>query len=503
MTYRNPIIPGFNPDPSICRVGEDYYLVTSSFEFFPGVPLYHSRNLVDWEQIGYVLTRESQLPLNQSHASGGIFAPTIRHHNGRFYMITTNTRQTPGAPAGNFYVTTDDIRGEWSDPIWIDAPGIDPDLFFDDDGKVYFSGTECQSEIDIATGDLIGPPMQRWPGMPRSAYPEAPHLYKINGMYYTLLAEGGTEHGHMVTIARSQSINGPWEPCPRNPIFSHRSLDTVLKATGHADMVQGADGRWWIVFLATRPGRYPRYHLLGRETCLAPMAWDDDGWPVVNGGEPVELEMDVPNLPSQQPAWTRWEDDFDGETFKMEWNFLRNPDMSLYSLVDTPAALTLRCGPHDLDSLESPAWLGRRLQHVDTEQTVELDFDPQSFDEEAGLTLFLQHQTHYDIFVTRRSGRRVVIARRVIGSLLVESGPMDVPEGPVTLSIRTGQEEMDLGVITSGGRVPLVCGESKYLSTEFGGAFTGLFVGLFAQGPKDGRGRSSSALFRNYAYQCL
>jgi alpha-N-arabinofuranosidase len=459
--------------------------------------------LVDWEQIGYVLTRETQLPLSQCRASGGIFAPTIRHHDGRFYMITTNTRRTPGKPAGNFYVTTDDIRGEWSEPIWVDAPGIDPDLFFDDDGKVYFTSNDCQSQIDISTGKLIGPAMDRWPGYPHTQAPEAPHLYKLNGMYYTMLAEGGTELGHMVTIARSRNVTGPWELCPHNPILSHRSLNTTLNATGHADIVQGPDGRWWIVFLAIRTLCYPKYHLLGRETCLAPVEWSADGWPVVNGGQPVELKMDVPELSGQQPAWSRWEDDFCSDAFKMEWNFLRNPDMSLYSLADVPGALCLRCGPNDLDSLESPAWIGRRLQHFDTEQSVELSFNPQGEDEEAGLSLFLQQRTHYDVFLTQRDQQRVAIARRSVGSIVVESAPMAVPDGPVTFSIITGETEMDLGIMTHSGRVSLVRGESKFISSEFGGRFTGLFVALFAQGPADGGGLSSLAQFRTYAYQCL
>ena len=206
LTYQNPILPGFYPDPSICRVGEDYYLVNSSFEFFPGVPLWHSRDLVNWEQKGYVLTRESQLPLRNGRTSGGIFAPTIRCHNGRFYMITTNV--TDG---GNFFVWTDDINGEWSDPVWIDHEGIDPSLFWDDDGKVYYAGTGryeqgiYQFEIDLETGKKLSDTKIIWKGTGGKC-PEGPHMYKINSWYYLMIAEGGTEYGHKETIARSRSV---------------------------------------------------------------------------------------------------------------------------------------------------------------------------------------------------------------------------------------------------------------------------------------------------------
>ena len=211
MKYQNPVIPGYNPDPSICRVGEDYYLATSSFEYFPGVPSYHSRDLVNWEQIGYALSRKSQLPLDNCKPSGGIYAPTLRYHDGRFYMVTTNVSNM-----GNFYVWTEDPAGEWSEPIPVAQGGIDPSLFFDDDGKVYFTSNQSidnqfcitTSQIDIKTGRLLTKPRKVWGGT-GGRNPEAPHLYKIDGKYYLMIAEGGTELGHMETIARSDSPYGP------------------------------------------------------------------------------------------------------------------------------------------------------------------------------------------------------------------------------------------------------------------------------------------------------
>ena len=210
--YRNPVIPGFNPDPSVCRVGDDFYLVTSSFEYFPGLPIYHSRDLVNWRQIGHCLTRDSQLELNGAYSSGGLFAPSIRHHDGVFYVICTNN-----TGKGNFYCTATDPAGPWSEPIWVNIPSIDPDIFWDDDGKTYFvypgGGGMRIAPIDIETGKVTGPPTQVWNGM-GGRYPEAPHIYRKDGFYYLMIAEGGTEYTHGVTIARSRNLMGPYTPCP-------------------------------------------------------------------------------------------------------------------------------------------------------------------------------------------------------------------------------------------------------------------------------------------------
>jgi len=308
MQFNNPVIPGFHPDPSLCRVGEDYYLITSSFEYFPGVPIFHSRDLVHWRQIGRCLTRASQLPLTHAHRSEGIWAPTLRYHDGVFYMVAANNWEP-----GHFLVTATEPAGPWSEPLWIktdpggepsDTPwigseGWDPSLFFDDDGSVYFTwyvhpaGIK-QSLIDLATGELLTPPRIIWAGSGDKS-PEGPHLYKINSLYYLLAAEGGTEYGHMVTIARSPSPWGPFESCPCNPILSHRSLDSPIQGAGHGDLVQDHRGKWWLAFLAFRPHGYPPVHHLDRETFLAPVRWDDQGWPLVgaNGQADIEMEADV------------------------------------------------------------------------------------------------------------------------------------------------------------------------------------------------------------------
>lgn len=275
--FHNPIIPGFHPDPSICRVGEDYFLVNSSFAYFPGVPLFHSRDLVHWQQIGHCLTRPSQLPLSHSGPSGGIFAPTIRYHQGRFYMVTTNI-----SGGGNFFVTAADPFGEWSEPVWLAQGGIDPSLFFHQE-RAYLTSTGVpeegdpagqgqgilQSEIDLASGSLLSRPRLIWRGT-GGAFPEGPHLYQLGRYFYLMVAEGGTEYGHSEVIARSDSPWGPWESCPHNPILTHRGQRSPIQALGHADLVEAQDGSWWMVCLGIRPV-FPNAHHLGRETFLAPV----------------------------------------------------------------------------------------------------------------------------------------------------------------------------------------------------------------------------------------
>ena len=264
-TFQNPVIPGFYPDPSICRVGDDYYLVNSSFEFFPGVPIFHSRDLVHWRQLGYCLTRKSQLNLDHARASGGIYAPTLRYHNGTFYLITTLVDT-----GGNFFVTATNPAGPWSEPVWVDHAGIDPSLFFDEDGTAYYDRHEGmgdgfigQAKINVQTGQLDGKLKEVWRGT-GGVWPEGPHLYKINGKYFILTAEGGTSYGHMVTIARSDSPWGPFVPNPKNPILTHRDRpDSPIQALGHADLVETPDG-WWLVCLGIRPQGGKFHHLGGK-----------------------------------------------------------------------------------------------------------------------------------------------------------------------------------------------------------------------------------------------
>ena len=255
VTYSNPILPGFYPDPSICRVDDDYYLVTSTFAYFPGVPIFHSKDLIHWEQIGNILERESQLPLGKSGVSEGIFAPTLRYHDGTFYMITTHVSN----PLGNFIVTAKDPAGPWSDPYPLGSSGIDPSLFFDDDGKCYYCGTQPRregsryfgdneiyiQELDLNTMKLTGESYPAWHGALRHVeWPEGPHIYKKDGYYYLMISEAGTGHHHAISIARSKSLFEPFEGCPYNPIMTHRHLgwNYSIVNVGHPET---ANGGWF------------------------------------------------------------------------------------------------------------------------------------------------------------------------------------------------------------------------------------------------------------------
>ena len=511
-SWRNPVIPGFHPDPSAVRVGDRYYLVTSSFEFFPGVPVFESGDLVHWRQVGHALTRGSQLPLEGVRPSGGIFAPTLRHHDGTFYMVTTNV--TAG---GNFYVTATDPAGPWSEPIWVRGQGgIDPSLFFDEDGTVYFTSTGGapgthergihQSTIDVATGELLTPPRLIWEGT-GGRYPEGPHLYRIGGRYYLLISEGGTEYGHMVTLARSDSPWGPFEPCPRNPILTHRDtqMDVPVQGTGHAELVEDHEGSWWMLFLAFRPVGGGYWHHLGRETFLAPVTWDDEGWPMVNGGEPVGLEMSVPGLPAAPVPDLPVRTGFEGP-LGPEWNHLRNPDPSVYSTSERPGWLTLRGTVLALDATASPTWVGRRQQHLACRVETRLDFAPGRDGDEAGLTVYRNPEHHYAIGVDRQGGQRRVFVRQVVGPSLRPVTASAPAEGTESISLRIEAVPEEYRFSFALASAPdewksLGSAPTRLLSSEVAHGFTGAYFALYATG--NGSPAATPATFDWFDYEPL
>lgn len=501
MQYTNPVIPGFHPDPSICRVGDDYYLVTSTFEYFPGVPIFHSKDLVNWRQIGHCLTTPEQLPLGNAWSSGGIFAPTIRYHDGWFYMVTTNV-----SGVGNFYVKTQHPEGPWSQPIHVKQDGIDPSLLFDDDGRVYFQSSRTgdeghciyQCEIDIETGEMLTESRYIWRGT-GGAHPEAPHLYKINGEYYLMIAEGGTEYGHMETIARSSQPYGPFESCPHNPILTNRSMDSSIQATGHADLIEAHDGSWWAVFLGIRPVAYPKGHHLGREVYLAPVTWTADGWPVIGKDTHIEPLMDAPQLP--QTTWPERpaRDDFDDERLGLDWTFLRNPAEGSWSLQERPGYLVLHGHQAGLSNEKTaPAFVGRRLSHFSCRMETEIDFEPQKDGEEAGLTVYMNERHHYDLGLKTVAGRRVAVFRKTVGSLSTEH-TLECPEGPVVLRIQALPKKFTASIETEqSGEMELGWGETHLLSTEVAGGFTGVFIAMYAASET---GQSVPAAFDWFHYE--
>lgn len=523
-TLRNPILPGFYPDPSAIRVGEDYYLVTSSFEFFPGVPIFHSKDLVHWRQLGHVLDRPSQLNLDQTTPSRGIWAPTIRYREGVFYMITTFVDNDKDCH--NFYVTATDPAGEWSDPVWLeDAPGIDPSLFFDDDGKVYYTGNRVPpegqdyakhmdiwlQEIDLKSGKLVGDKLSIWQGALKVGHAqEGPHVYKIGDWYYVLIAEGGTGHTHAITIARSKQITGPYEGNKANPILTHRHLgrEFPIVNVGHGELIETQHGDWWMFCLASRTsGGY--YRNLGRETFLTPVKWENE-WPIVNPGKGMlEFETPAPDLPETIWPQPSVRDEFDQSELSLVWNFLRTPQGDFWSLKDAPGHLRLRLKPEKLSDLANPALIARRQQHLSFRAAADMTFEPAAADETAGLVLFQNADNHFRFEVAsgengfagetgtltltvRLHGEDEVLARvpwnKTHTQFKVEARGQDY-----SFFYRENEEQTWAALrLNADGRV---------LSTDTAGGFTGAYIGLYAS--SNGADSSNHADFDWFSYEGL
>lgn len=505
----NPLLPGFYPDPSICRVGDDFYMVTSSFSYFPGVPLFHSRDLVHWEQLGHCLSRPEQLPLDWQSMSGGVYAPTIRWHDGLFYMVTTNV-----SGVGNFYVTAKDPAGPWSDLHVIrGAEGIDPSFFWDEDGTCYMTATTdwaqhdpgvWVAQVDLEKDCIVGEKRIAWRGALVNAWsPEAPHIYKKDGWYYLLIAEGGTEDYHAVTIARSRSPLGPYEGYAGNPILTHRhlGLNYPICNVGHADLVQLADGAWYMVALGSRLiGGYHKN--MGRETFIAPVDWSGE-WPVVSPGTGrIEWSYPAPALP-QHPFAPVDADDFSAPC----WNTLGTPAKDTFTLAD--GMLTLRSDrdwlvPDDLPRMPAPngcpGFFGRRQQHMTFSAEVTVVLPERG---EAGLMLLQNGFNHLRVGVEKTA--EGVVVRAVRSEKCGKPDylhPREYPRHVDVLWTGSAQaESIRLGIAACGqDHCLLVNGESVaradggFLGSETAGGFIGAYVGCYVTGA------GAEAAFRDFRY---
>lgn len=508
IRYANPILPGFYPDPSIVRAEDYFYLVCSSFEYFPGVPIFRSRDLIHWEQIGNVLDRISQLDLTGQKSSDGIYAPALRYHAGTFYMITTDVRGI-----GNFYVTATNPAGPWSDPIRIPYGGIDPSLFFDDDGKVYVTAQQgadydshaIQYEIDIATGEALSEPQVVWHG-DGGPWTEGPHLYKINGMYYMMSASGGTAKEHREIIGRSDKPYGPFERYPE-PILTHRHLDHPIQYLGHADLVEDHHGDWWAVFLGVRLTE-EGYSVLGRETFLAPVVWND-GWPHIDNNEGiVSLDMTVqrqpmtaPSLLEENGAIVVGRDEFDGE-LGPQWMFVRNPTEAACSLAEKPGFLTLYGQAAGLGDVGQLTFVGRRQQHLHASFTACMSFVPVADGEEAGLCIRRDEDAHYELGIRRLEGRNVLFARLTVRGESYTVHESETQAEQLWLRIESSEKEYRLACSEDGENWrDLGSGSARAISPEdfvHKMCFTGAVIGLYATG--NGRASSTPARFDWFEY---
>lgn len=544
---KNPILRGFNPDPSILRVGEDYYIATSTFEWFPGVQIHHSRDLANWELITRPLDRASQLDMIGDPDSGGVWAPCLSHCDGIFYLIFTDVKQWTGTRhkiTHNYLVTATDIMGPWSEPTYLDSSGFDASLFHDDNGRKWylsmiwdhrigrnqFAGTMLQ-EFDAKANALVGPQNEIFKGTDLKLT-EGPHLYKKDGYYYLLTAEGGTSYEHAVTMARSKSIDGPYEVAPNNPfITSQPDPSAPLQKAGHGSLVQTPSGEWYAAHLCARPinvdvapllqvdaatasqraiqPEQNRRCMLGRETALQKVDWPTNGWPTLpTSGSPVPvLNVAAPSgLPtSESTASNSIRDNFDKDAINIHFQSLRRPfEPSWIELAARKGWLRIY-GEEPTTSLFRQSLIARRIQSFDTETTACLDYQPEQFKHMAGLVAYYDTRNHYYLRVSHdeKLGRHIGIIRCDAGvnGELIDTETSLPEQGLVYLRSKIKTAELQFAYSLDGENWqnigPVL--DSTILSDDYNTlGFTGAFIGICAQ---DMTGQRKSADFDWFEYR--
>ncbi|KAI1428572.1 glycoside hydrolase family 43 protein [Xylaria sp. FL1777] len=517
-SYYNPVLPGWHSDPSCTQVDGTFYCVTSTFISFPGLPIYASKDLLNWKLISHAWSRESQLPGASANSTGqqvGMYAATLRHHDGLFYVIC----EYLGVGSSNLGVVfkSSDPFDEhaWSDPVTFQSNSIDPDLFWDDDGKAYVATQSViLQEINLATGELSQPPVSLWNGT-GGVWPEGPHLYRKDGYYYLMIAEGGTETNHSITIARSRALKGPYEAYANNPILTNRGTDEYFQTVGHGDLFQDAAGNWWGMCLATRSGPEWEIYPMGRETVLFPVTWDEGEWPVL---QPVRGKMSgwaLPppnrNLPGDGP-FNSDNDVYDfrrGSEIPRNLVYWRVPRQGAFSTTERglqiiPSRNNLTGTPFsqqtpELTGQDGLSFVGRRQTHTLFSFSVDLSFSPTSVGQEAGVAVFLTQVNHIDLGVVllappkspsgRDSGKSQLAFRFRAEGTGVPPAPRIVPvpaawaDGKIRLLIQTlNSTHYSLAAMSAGNpKAELVIGTaSAGLVSGGNGSFVGSLVGAYA-----------------------
>jgi xylan 1,4-beta-xylosidase len=506
-SYRNPILAGFYPDPSVTRVGNKFYLVNSTFAYSPGIPVFESSDLVHWQLLGHVMDRPAQMKLEGLQISRGIFAPAIHHHNGTFYVLGTLVDS-----GGNFIVTAKNAAGPWSDPVWLpEIDGIDPSLFVDSDGRAYvlnngppdeaprYQGHRAiwMQQLDLTTLKLIGPRKVMVNGgvdiSQKPIWIEGPHVFKRGDWYYLMCAEGGTGINHSEVILRSKSVWGPYVPYANNPILTQRDLPkdraNPITNVGHADLVEAPDGSWWATFLGSRPYDAVHYNT-GRETFLLPVTWRDD-WPVIlDRGKPVPYVATAPGLPNihadAKPLAGnfKWRDDFDVAVLDGAWLQVLSPQRTWFDLRSKLGVLTITPAATPLDGKSNPTYLGRRQQHLSFEASTALRL-PESDGVVAGLAAF-QSQDYWYWLACRREGSSLqIFLERKSGGEVQRIAAKSIQLRDVTrLKIAASGRHYSFfyGVGEDGQWQSLLENDDgSILSTEVAGGFVGATVGPYAR----------------------
>jgi xylan 1,4-beta-xylosidase len=516
---QNPVLPGFNPDPSFIRVEDDYYLATSTFEWYPGVQIHHSRDLVNWTLVSRPLNRKAQLDMRGNPDSCGIWAPCLSYADGKFWLVYTDVKRLEGSfkDAYNYIVTCDTIDGEWSDPIYVNASGFDPSLFHDDDGRKYFinmrwnhrgSGTGGNPKNDSFDGiilqewdpvkGLMGPVVDLWQGTDLGLG-EAPHLFKRNGYYYLTIAEGGTGYDHAVSLARSRSITGPYETHPDKHVLTARfNPESPLQRVGHGQYVEAADGSHWHSFLCGRPLPEGRYCPMGRETGLAKMEWRDD-WLYLEGGGLVP-PLTIP-MPAEKKPDLPVVHDFTMAELPMDYQWLRTPEPErLFKLTGQALRMT---GRESMGSWFEQALVARRQEHHHYRAECVVEADPQTWQQAAGLATYYNRHKFHMALVSHEEGRRMLVVCSCLGdwqtTKLTYHGRYDMPQsGPVTIGVevRGASQQFTLNGAPVGPEL-----DAKIITDEGGkgehASFTGAFVGMFAH---DVTGQGWTADFSRFGY---
>ena len=499
---QNPILKGFYPDPSICRVGEDYYLVNSTFSYFPGLPIFHSKDLAHWEQIGNAMDRTAQLNLDGLGVSRGLFAPAIRYNNGTFYITCTLIDN-----GNNFVITTTDLSKGWSDPIWLpEVEGIDPSLFFDDTNRAYiiynsdppnkvsvYDGHRSIKivEFDVTTNKVISIPEIIVNGgsdiSQKPVWIEGPHIFKKDGFYYLIAAEGGTDVNHSEVVFRSKNVLGPYESYSQNPILTQRNLDPnrkdAITSTGHADFVEDANGNWYAVFLGSRPYEAGFYNT-GRETFMAPVSWEM-GWPKINlEGEVVKKEYTLKTKPSTAIKGNRdlFVDEFDGTSLNYQWMFLRTPHEKWYSLDAEKGAITLKTRPETVSGSGNPSFIGFRQQHLIGEVSTEMEFSTKKENEKSGLVVF-QNEAHFYYFCQSvKNNKKVVQLYKCNGEAIDEMKSVIIEsKDKLFLKIVANGPVYSFQYSLDNKRWYMLADQvdAKFLSTQAAGGFVGAFYAMY------------------------
>lgn len=507
IKIQNPILSGFHPDPSILRVGEDYYIANSTFEWWPGVPIYHSRDLVHWRLLTHALTRPSQLDLRGVPDSAGVWAPSLSCADGKFWLVYTIVRNSgsgrPFKDLHNYLVTADRIEGPWSEPVYLNAKGFDPSLFHDDDGSKWlvqmrwdyrpghprFAGIVLQ-QLEPKTMQLIGEEVTI---LQKERLIEGPNLYRHGGWYYLMLAEGGTSWNHGISMARSRHVTGPYELDPQDSVLTSRDdEDQPLQKAGHGELVATPDGHWYLAHLASRPvGKgEKRRCVLGRETCLQRVEWTGDGWlRLAGGGHHAKIEVEAPGAPSPSPApATKETDDFCTGTLDPSWISLRGPADSSWCVLQPEQRGLRLIGRESLHSLFDQSMLVRRIQSLSWRAETKLQFHPRNYNQSAGLVVWYDTRTHYYLRVTRGDDGLMLV-----GVVLTDDGAYDEPadaqqtleSGEVFLRVEAAGEELRFFFSRDGEDWRQIGGvyDLTKVSDDYGSVyhFTGGMVGLCAQ----------------------